>query len=90
MRIIDYETGEEIEAPDLERGELVEVQWVDPARYASIDNVTKFALDDADYEAVLMYYRREDVREPVSLAQRVEELEEALIELAGIMAEWEV
>lgn len=65
MRIINEITQQEITNPDLTNGELSESLWARPEAYASIDNVTKFALDDSDYEVVKIYhaYTEEEIAE---------------------------
>lgn len=55
-KIISEETQKEMTAPDLTAGELRECLWAPPEAYATIDNVTKFALDDSDYEDVYIYH----------------------------------
>lgn len=56
MRLID-QNGNPIEEAncDLSLGEIIETDWVDPAAYETVDNITKFALDESDYEHVRMY-----------------------------------
>lgn len=56
MRIIDEQTQQEISAADLTKGFTVAGTWASPEAYASIDNITKFALADDDYEDVLIYH----------------------------------
>ena len=56
MKIIDELTNKEITDPDLSVGELWESSWASPEAYATIDDVTKFALDDDDYETVKIYH----------------------------------
>lgn len=56
MRIIDEITQLEIENPDLSVGELRQAIWASPEAYKTIDNVTKFALADDDYEEVQIYH----------------------------------
>ena len=46
--IID-ENDKEIINPDLENGYLIDITIAKPGAYETIDNVTKYALDDADY-----------------------------------------
>lgn len=53
MRIID-EDGNTISDPDLEKGQLVN-SIVIKENAVPIDNETKFAWDDDDYEEVLVY-----------------------------------
>lgn len=74
MRIIDKETQTEIIDPDLTIGELSNpVMWASPDAYATIDNVTKFALTDEDYEEVQLYH----VWTPDEIAWRERAAEEA-------------
>lgn len=54
MRIID-EYGKEITNPDLSQGYTVETVIIKPDA-TPIDDKTKFAWDDDDYETVLIYY----------------------------------
>ena len=67
MRIIDDETGKELtEAQaDPARGILSEAMRTKPGAYDTIDNVSKFALSDEDYEAVMVYrkYTEEELAE---------------------------
>lgn len=56
MRVIDEKTNLELTDPDLETGYTYETVWASPEAYATIDNIEKFALDDEDYEVVLMYH----------------------------------
>lgn len=56
MRILDEETKQEIVNPDLDAGYLYGGDYVSPEAYATIDNVTKFALADDDYEEVQFYH----------------------------------
>ena len=91
MRIIDQDTNTEITNPDLSVGELRECVWASPEAYASIDNVTKFALDDSDYETVMLYHRytEEDIRmrEEGVLAQEKQELMDALPDAVAELSE---
>ena len=57
MRIISDIDYTELTDPDLTAGELRETVWASPEAYASIDNVTKHALSDEDYETVQLYHR---------------------------------
>lgn len=66
MRIIDDKTKQEITNPDLTVGVLFDGEYVSPEAYAAIDNVTKFAIDDSDYEQVQYYHRWT----PEEIAQR--------------------
>lgn len=56
MKIIDELTNKEITNPDLTKGICRETVWASPEAYASIDDVTKFALSEDDYETVQMYH----------------------------------
>jgi hypothetical protein len=61
MRVIDYSSQLELKSePDLNVGYLVECLWAPPEKYNTIDNETKFALDDSDYETVQLYTRYTD------------------------------
>lgn len=53
MRIIDTE-GNPLQSPDLEKGYLTTRQEI-RADAAPIDNVTKFAWEDSDFEEVRVY-----------------------------------
>lgn len=94
MKIISEETQKEITAPDLAAGELRECLWAPPAAYATIDNVTKFALDDADYEAVQMYHvwtdeerqAREEAQAAADKADMEGALPDAVAELSGTVS----
>lgn len=55
MKIIDEITGSEILDPDLSIGELIPSKWASIDAYDSIDNITKFAIDDDEWENVLLY-----------------------------------
>lgn len=60
MRIID-ENWNEVTDPDTEAGYLSEpMPFPKPGAYDTIDNETKFALDDDDYEIAQVYYRYTD------------------------------
>ena len=84
MRYFD-ETGEQIPEnyADLTKGFLVQFAAVKEDA-APIDNVTKFAWDDDDYEAAMMYVLNPETPEPTQ-AERIAELEEALaLLLSGV------
>lgn len=83
MRIIDRDTNQEVTNPDLAIGELSEsTMWASPEAYATIDNVEKFALDDADYEEVQLYHvwTAEEIaqREEAERQQEHQEIMDAL------------
>lgn len=89
MKIIDTSTQTEITNPDLTIGELSEpTMWASQEAYATIDNITKYALADDDYEEVMLYHvwtadeieRREE-------AARLERREALLDELPQILAD---
>lgn len=67
MRIIDEYTGKELTEAQIDtaRGVLVEAMRAKPGAYDTIDNVSKFALSDEDYEAVMVYraYTEEELAE---------------------------
>lgn len=56
MRILDFKTKQEITNPDLTAGYLSTGTYVPQSAYDAIDNVTKFAVDDSDYEQVQYYH----------------------------------
>lgn len=68
MRILDFKTKQEITNPDLSIGYLFDGTYVPQSAYDAIDNVTKFAVDDSDYEQVQYYH----VWTPEEIAQREE------------------
>ena len=79
------EKGELIsaESADLEKGFLVPFAAVKEDA-VPIDNVTKFAWDDEDYEDAMMYVLNPEPPEPTQ-AERIAELEEALaLLLSGV------
>jgi len=84
MRYFD-ETGEQIPEnyADLAKGFLVPFAAVKEDA-VPIDNVTKFAWDDEDYEDAMMYVLNPETPEPTQ-AERIAELEEALaLLLSGV------
>ncbi|MCL1846955.1 MAG: hypothetical protein FWF91_03200 [Coriobacteriia bacterium] len=54
MRTIDLDNND-IKAPDLRSGQLVEATVPRKGAMGSIDHVTKFGLEPEDYETVKMY-----------------------------------
>jgi len=70
MRIIDT-AGNPIKSPDLEKGYLTTRQEI-RADAVPIDNVTKFAWDDEDYEEVQVYIPYEVVETEPSQLDRIE------------------
>lgn len=57
MRILNDDNVEIQESDiDLSIGECHIEFYVDPSAYDTIDNITKFALDDSDYEEILRYH----------------------------------
>lgn len=64
MKIIDPKTNKEIFDPDLEKGFLSNpTLWASQEKYDTIDNITKYALYDDDYELV-RFYRSNEERHP--------------------------
>lgn len=89
MRLID-EHGNDIleEECDLTKGEIIETDWVDPAAYETIDNETKFALDDSDYEHVRMYRKYTDIDyQAIELDKMNQQREEMLGELPSTLSD---
>ena len=94
MRIIDEITNEEIKKPDLASGELRDAIWASPEAYATIDDVTKFALDDDDYEEVQIYHRwtadeiaqREAEEAEAAKQELIDALPDAIAELSEIVS----
>lgn len=70
MRIIDTE-GNPLQSPDLEKGYLVTRQEI-RADAAPIDNVTKFAWEDGDYEEVQVYIPYGEPENTPSQLDRIE------------------
>ncbi len=76
MRVVN-EKLETILAYDLNKGILIPVTAV-KENATPIDNVTKFAWDDADYEEAMMFIPNPDTPPEPSDKERIAELEEAL------------
>lgn len=74
MRIID-EDGNEVENPDLTKGELVDTLYAPPEAYDTIDNVTKFALEPEEFEHLYVYKELTD--EQLADRKRSQELRDA-------------
>lgn len=74
MRIIDTE-GNPLQSPDLEKGYLTTRQEI-RADAAPIDNLTKFAWEDSDYEEVKVYI---PYGEPENAPSRLDRLEAQLV-----------
>lgn len=78
MKIIDEKTNREITNPDLSKGILSgTTMWASPEAYATIDNVTKFALDESDYEQVQFYHiwTAEEIEQREAAEQQAEQQE---------------
>lgn len=77
MRIIDEKTNQEITNPDLSVGVLQAATWAPPEAYATIDNKTKFALDESDYEQVQIYHvwTAEEIEQREAAEQQAEHQE---------------
>lgn len=94
MRIIDEITQQEIENPDMTAGVLREMRWASPEAYATIDNVTKFALVDSDYEDVLIYHaytddeiaQREEAEAQEEHQELINTLPDAVAELSEMVS----
>lgn len=57
MKYINDITNEEVKNPDLSAGYLsAPTEWASPTAYETIDNITKFALGEDDYETVCFYH----------------------------------
>ena len=68
---------------DLDKGILIPATAIKEDA-VPIDNVTKFAWDDEDYEDAMMYVLNPETPEPTQ-AERIAELEEALaLLLSGV------
>ena len=70
MRIIDT-SGNPIKSPDLEKGYLTTRQEI-RADAVPIDNLTKFAWEDSDFEEVQVYIPYEVVETEPSQLDRIE------------------
>ena len=80
------ENGAVIRAEDIdsEKGKLISFLAIREGA-VPIDNVTKFAWDDEDYEEALMYVPSADTPEETTAQQRIADLEEALaLLLSGV------
>lgn len=89
MRLID-ENGNDIleEDCDLTIGEIIETDYVSPEAYDSIDNVTKFALDESDFEHVRMYRKYTEMDYAAKeLGEKQEQREELLDELPDTLSD---
>lgn len=83
MRIVN-EKLETIVEYDTSKGELIPVTVV-RENATPIDNVTKFAWADNDYEDALMYVPKPETPEKPTQEERIAELEEALaLLLSGV------
>lgn len=95
MRIIDETTQREVTNPDLTIGELKDAIWARPEAYATIDNVTKFALDDSDYETVQLYHRwtseeiaqREESKRQQEHQELMDSLPDAMADLSEMVSD---
>lgn len=89
MRLID-ENGNDIleEDCDLTIGQIIETDYVSPEAYDSIDNVTKFALDEDDFEHVRMYRKYTEMDYAAKeLGEKQEQREEMLEALPGNLSD---
>lgn len=95
MRIIDESTQQEIANPDLTAGYLYETVWASPDAYATIDNVTKFALSDDDYEEVQLYHvwtadeiaQREEAERQQEHQEIMDALPDAIADLSEMVSD---
>lgn len=95
MRIIDEITYQELTNPDLTIGELRRTIWASPEAYTTIDNVTKFALDDSDYEEVQLYHvwtaeeiaQREECERQAEQQELINALPDAVAELSEMVSD---
>lgn len=96
MKIINVDTNQEIVNPDLSIGELsTQSMWASPEAYATIDNVTKFALDESDYEIVQFYHawtdeeleRIEKSKNEQEHREIMESLPDAIAELSSMVSD---
>lgn len=88
MRLIDEE-GNDIneEDCDLTNGEIVETSYISQEAYDSIDNITKFAFDEDDFEPVRMYRLFTDMDYSVKEQTQTQEERDALLsELPDLLA----
>lgn len=80
MRIIGFRTDEDIIDPDLDLGHLVESTCIKKDA-TPIDDITKFAWDDDDYEPCMLYILKEDLPDLGETPSPINEVEDALCEL---------
>lgn len=95
MRIVDSITREDISNPDLTAGWLCDGTVAKPGAFESIDNVTKFALADDDYERVQVYHaytaeelaEREEAERDADYQAIMDSLPDAIAELSMLVSE---
>lgn len=95
MKIIDEITQKEIKDPDLSAGRLSEALWASPEAYATIDDETKFALDDSDYETVMVYHvltedemaQRDDSEQKQERQDVIDSLPDAVADLSEMVSD---
>lgn len=96
MKIINEATQHEVTNPDLTIGELsTPTMWASPEAYATIDNMTKFALDDSDFEEVRLYHvwtadeiaQREEGERQAEQQELINALPDAVAELSEMVSD---
>lgn len=95
MRILDEETKQEIVSPDLDAGYLYTGEYVAPEAYASIDNVTKHAIDDSEIEQVQYYHtytaeeiaQREEAERQAEQQELINALPDAVADLSEMVSD---
>ena len=81
VKIIDKNTQREITNPDLTLGYLSHCSnWASKDKYDTIDNITKFALDETDYEEVDLYIRYTEEDYLAMEQSRLQEIKEENID----------
>ena len=80
MRIIDFQSNEDVADPDLNVGRLVESTCIKKDA-TPIDDVTKFAWDDDDYEPCMLYILEKDLPDLGNAPSPINEVENALCEM---------
>ncbi|WP_300899409.1 hypothetical protein [Turicimonas muris] len=80
MRIIDFRSNKDLVDPDLNAGHLIKSTCIKKDA-VPIDDVTKFAWDDDDYEPCFLYILKEDLPDLGDAPSPINEAENALCEL---------
>ena len=82
MRILDFDTFEEINIPEEIDGYFVSGTYASPEAYDSIDNITKFALNADDYENVIYYHKYSEQEKEEQKKVKDQEDEQSSIDIA--------